>query len=488
MMMAPRLPPPPRRGLALAPALGLLLLLVARSTSALPQPVPSPSLAHFAAGPHGITMFQHFGLCTFADCQWDTQLAPASSFNPTPDIDTDQWMEAALLLGASQVCLTVRHVDGFCLWPTKTTNYSVASSPWRNGTGDVAADFVASARAYGISPCFYVILGFNIDANHSGVAPDVYLEQQRTVLTELAAYGPDRFWWDNYALDGRIYQPVTHEGFICDNNVNGPSCPAWNNVSSLVRELLPSALIIPGPDGCLIDAEQDGGTYPLYRSAPQGGYWCTNAGSPLPTNNASGPPTTFMGVEADYTIGMPGDDWFWSPTYPVLPAADLWSQVTLKHGQGANLILNIPPDTTGRVPDNIMATLAQYRATYDATYNVPPAAVLDFPVTGPCPGLTFTVPVAPGATFDQLETMEDMTVNGQVVDGYTVEALVGGAWTLLPVHGRTVGSRIRDYGLGTLAGVEQLRFNCTGSVEGVGPLVNATVLHFAAYLGAPIGG
>ena len=80
-------------------------------------------------------------------------VAPASSFNPV-GLDTNNWMEAALQLGASQVCLTVRHVDGFALWPTRANNYSVAASPWRAGKGDVVKDFVASARQFGISPCF----------------------------------------------------------------------------------------------------------------------------------------------------------------------------------------------------------------------------------------------------------------------------------------------------------------------------------------------
>ena len=96
-----------------------------------------------------------------------------------------------------------RHVDGFTLWPSNSTNYTVAASPWRGGRGDVVADFVASARRYGISPCFYIILGFNIFANKTGVPAAAYLQQQKVALTELLTrYGPiDRLWWDNYALD-----------------------------------------------------------------------------------------------------------------------------------------------------------------------------------------------------------------------------------------------------------------------------------------------
>lgn len=64
-----------------------------------------------------------------------------------------------------QVCLTVRHVDGFHLWPTAANNYSVRASPWRGGHGDVVADFVASAAKFRMGACFYIILGFNVWAN-----------------------------------------------------------------------------------------------------------------------------------------------------------------------------------------------------------------------------------------------------------------------------------------------------------------------------------
>ena len=40
------------------------------------------------------------------------------------DLDAEQWVLAAKAMGAKYVCLTARHEGGFCLWPTKTTDYS----------------------------------------------------------------------------------------------------------------------------------------------------------------------------------------------------------------------------------------------------------------------------------------------------------------------------------------------------------------------------
>jgi hypothetical protein len=244
--------------------------------------VPPPTASEAMALRHSFSMFMHYSLCTYTpacDGTWDIPPGDPNDFTPT-GLDTDQWMETALLSGATQVCLTVRHVDGFALWPTASNNYSVAASPWRNGTGDVVGEFVASARKYGISPCFYIILGFNVWANYTGVPGPEYLSQQVTALTELLThYGHiDRLWWDNYALNGAVEQPVSHEGFVCPNNVYDPvACPAWKTLIDLTRSLSPNTTILPGPDGCLVNGEVDGGTYPLYHatSAPMGGYGCS---------------------------------------------------------------------------------------------------------------------------------------------------------------------------------------------------------------------
>ena len=154
--------------------------------------IPLPSQAQILGSlQHPFTIFEHYSICTYTGCQWDLDTSPATTFSP-PDSGpyTNQWMQVYKDLGATQVCLTVRHVDGFSLWPSMSTNYSVESSNWRNGTGDVVRDFVASARAAGLSPCLYIILGFNVEANHSGMPGSQYLDNQVLALTELlTSYG-----------------------------------------------------------------------------------------------------------------------------------------------------------------------------------------------------------------------------------------------------------------------------------------------------------
>ncbi len=164
--------------------------------------VPLPSQAQLSGTlQHQFTLFMHWSMCTFTGCQWNLATSPAQDFAP-PDAgpNATQWALTAKLAGATQICLTVRHVGGFALWPTASTNYSVANSTWRGGKGDVVLEFVTALRAVGISPCLYIILGFNVEAAHANVSGPAYLERQVTALTELLTnYGHvDRLWWDNY--------------------------------------------------------------------------------------------------------------------------------------------------------------------------------------------------------------------------------------------------------------------------------------------------
>ncbi|MEO6531413.1 MAG: alpha-L-fucosidase [Specibacter sp.] len=96
-------------------------------------------------------MFFHYGLNTFHGKQWSDGTLPAASLNPA-GLDAEQWVQMAVSMGAKYVVVTAKHHDGFCLWPPATTDYSVASSPWRGGSGDVVAEVPAACRKLGMKP------------------------------------------------------------------------------------------------------------------------------------------------------------------------------------------------------------------------------------------------------------------------------------------------------------------------------------------------
>ena len=147
---------------ALFPLLLAHLLLCAHgataSSTATPPPLPVlpvPSYAQLRWQLSEMALFLHFGPNTFTDSEWDTGRADPSVFAPSA-LDAGQWARVAAQGGFGRVVLTAKHHDGFCLWPSALTNYSVAASPWRGGAGDVVAELAAAARAEGIGMGLYL--------------------------------------------------------------------------------------------------------------------------------------------------------------------------------------------------------------------------------------------------------------------------------------------------------------------------------------------
>lgn len=121
-----------------------------------PLPVlPIPTASQLKWQRRELIMFFHFGINTFTDSEWGTGNENPGLFNPT-GLNATQWVDAAADAGFSLVILTAKHHDGFCLWPSRYTHHSVASSPWKGGKGDVVREFADAAKARGIDMGLYL--------------------------------------------------------------------------------------------------------------------------------------------------------------------------------------------------------------------------------------------------------------------------------------------------------------------------------------------
>ncbi|MFI0975605.1 alpha-L-fucosidase [Streptomyces sp. NPDC021093] len=137
-------------------------------------------------------MFLHYGMGTYTDSQWADPQTPPAVFNPTAGVDPGQWARSMKSAGMKFGVLTAKHHDGFALWPTEQSPYSVASSPYQDGKGDVVKSYVDAMRANGLKVGLY----FSIWDRHNGETTDLVKKQLSELLTK---YGKiDYLWFDGW--------------------------------------------------------------------------------------------------------------------------------------------------------------------------------------------------------------------------------------------------------------------------------------------------
>ena len=123
---------------------------------AITEPIPSskPSVYQLQQIKRRYGMFIHFGINTFYDQEWTDGSKPPASYKPLV-VDADQWISTARDAGMKYVILVTKHVDGFCLWDSKYTNYDVGSSGNKTNVVEAVAE---ACRKYGIGMGIYYSL------------------------------------------------------------------------------------------------------------------------------------------------------------------------------------------------------------------------------------------------------------------------------------------------------------------------------------------
>ncbi|MDZ7401910.1 MAG: alpha-L-fucosidase [candidate division KSB1 bacterium] len=140
-------------------------------------------------------MFIHFSINTYYDAEWSDGTLNPSKFNPT-ELDTDRWCQVAVAAGMKYIVVNTKHHDGFCLWPTQYTDYSIKATPFKD---DYLARVVNSAAKYGLKLGIYYSLWDRHEKSHD-TDEFAYVEFMKNQLKELlTGYGDlVELWFDGF--------------------------------------------------------------------------------------------------------------------------------------------------------------------------------------------------------------------------------------------------------------------------------------------------
>jgi len=370
-----------------------LLISLAMNADSLAKPTPQQlKWADMEVG-----MFIHFAPNTWQDKEGDDLSTPLSQINPTK-LDTDQWAQAAKNMGAKYIVFVAKHVGGFCMWQTATTDYSIKNTPWKCGKGDVVADLAKSCTKFGLALGFYISPRSDHDgAGLGGFIEDptkqkTYTEKYRKQIEELlTGYGPVFEVW----FDGNTRLPV----------------------EDLIDKYAKKSICFQGPRASIrwVGNEDGVAPYPTWNSVHR------TKGASGESVGADGDPAgdQWMPAEVDVSIRRPY--WFWSTTNhtSLLTKDQLLSIYYRSVGRSANLLLNVTPNKDGLIPTQDFERIEEFGDEVRKRFGKPVAQTSG-------KGALVELDLK-GKQIDHIVVMEDIK-QGERVLAYTIEGRNGNSW------------------------------------------------------------
>ncbi len=298
-------------------------------------------------------LFIHFGPNTFTNREWGLGNEDPSVFNPSA-LDCEQWVRIAKKAGAKGIILTAKHHDGFTLWPSKFSTHTVRESKWQDGKGDVVKALADACRKLGLDMGVYISPW---DRNHPLYGTPAYNEVYLSTMKELLT-GYGRFfelWWDGANGEGPNGKKQEY-----DFNRFQDSAFAWQPQLIIFSDIGPGIRWCGNENGIINSTN--------WNLLDTAGFKRGEGAPPTDTlNRGNMYGKHWMPAEADVSI-RPG--WFYHPEEDkkVKTPETLFNLYLHSVGNGGNLLLNVPPDRTGRINAIDSAALMGFRQIRDAAF------------------------------------------------------------------------------------------------------------------------
>ncbi|RJP63869.1 MAG: alpha-L-fucosidase [Ignavibacteriales bacterium] len=331
-----------------------------------------PSTRHYEWQKLELTAFIHFGINTFDNVEWGKHSTDISKFNPA-EINVKQWVSVLKDAGFKLLILTAKHHDGFCLWPSKFTDYNISKTLFQNGNGDIVKDLSNACREVGIKFGVYLSPWDLHEKTYGTPEYNIHFTNQLTEL--LTKYGEiSEVWFDGANGEGPNGKKQEYD---------------WQAYYQLIRKLQPGAVIaVMGPDVRWVGTESGYGRQTEWSVLPgtstnqneiaESSQQQAGDGAFIPRNlmdedlgsrekiqNAKS--LVWYPAEIDVSI-RPG--WFYHQNEDELvkspyKLADIYYNAV---GMNGVLLLNVPPDKRGLINEKDIKSLQGFRYLLDETF------------------------------------------------------------------------------------------------------------------------
>ena len=358
-----------RKPILLAAFLLMAALLPCAAENVLP---PEP----FGATPDAAQLAWHevelyglvcYNMATFTNEEWAFGDTPVGDFNPT-DFCADSLVLAARDGGLRGLVVVAKHHDGFCLWPTATTDYSIANTPFRGGRGDLVREMGDACRRHGLKFGVYISPW---DRNHPEYGKPGYVEVFREQWRELmSGYGELFMLWLDGANGGTGYYGGARDRRTIDRH----TYYGWDDVFAMMRSMQPNAVIFSdvGPGVRWVGNERGVAGDPCWATIeyPDIDGKPAVPGLHFPAGlleHGTRKGSRWVPAEADVSI-RPG--WFYHPeeNERVRTAGNLAELYFTSIGRGAALNLGLPPMPSGRLHPTDIESLRKFGKWQEETF------------------------------------------------------------------------------------------------------------------------
>lgn len=381
-----------------------------------PQPYgPLPSENQLRWQEMEMYAFIHYSLNTYTDQEWGFGNEDLSLFNPT-DLDCRQWVRVCKQAGMKGIIFTAKHHCGFCMWPSKFTEYSVKNTPWKNGKGDVVRELADACKEEGLKFAVYLSPW---DRNHPEYGRPAYVTYFRNQLRELMTEYGDIFevWFDG-ANGGDGWYGGANERREITKDYYG-----WPETFRMIRELQPQ---------CVIWSDAGGDRGDLRWVGTEKGFIGETNWSLVPREGRLTYQMLHYGTE-DGELWVAGETntsirpgWFYHETEneQVKSLSKLMDIYYKSVGRNSCLLLNFPIAPNGRIhPTDSLRGIA-FKRMIDEVFKKNVVQEVKSPKLTKG---TFTMKLKRPTLINRFLAEEDIAL-GQRVKKFTLEALVDGQW------------------------------------------------------------